>query len=105
MRSPLGHDSHSLCNRSCTHTGSCIRTGSGTGMGNRRGRFVWRDVVQSLQDVQSLPGTGKRDGLPDVLLGGCTGSGSGTGSRGVDRGTDHNARDIRGVHTPGSRHH
>lgn len=105
MWSPLGHDSHSLGNHSCTHKGSCIHTGSGTGMGNRRGRCVWRDVVQSLQDVQSPPGAEKRGGLPDVLLGVCTGIGSGTGSRGVDRGTVHNARDIRDVHSLGSRNH
>ena len=104
MSSPQGQDSHILGNHSCTHTGSCIHTGNGTGMGNRRGRCLWRDV-RSLQDVQSLPRAGKRGGLPDVLLGVCRCMGSGKGSRGVGRGTVHNARGIRDVHTLGSRNH
>lgn len=66
---------------------------------------MWRGVVQSLQDVQSLPGAELRGGLPDVLLGVRTGMGSGMGSRGVDRGTVRSARDIRDVHTQGSRQH
>ena len=98
---PLGHDSHSLGNRSCTHTGSCIHKGSGTGTGNRKGRCSWRGVVQLLQDVPSLLAAGRRGGLPDVQLGVCTGMGSGMGSRVVDRGIVRNARDT----LQGSTHH
>ena len=67
---------------------------------------MWRGVVLSLPGVQLLLVAGLRGGLPDVLqLGARTGMGSGTGTRGIDRGIVRNARDTLDVHTQGSKHH
>lgn len=85
--------------------GSCTHRGSGKDTGNRKGRCVWQGVVLSRRGVQSLPVAGLRVVLRDVLLGVCMGMNSGTGSRGVDRGIVHNARDTRDVHSQGSRQH
>ena len=111
--SPLGRESRSPGNRSCSR--SCIRTGSGRGMGNCKGRCVGQGAVLlgAMLGVLQRVGRGaaraqQSEVLLDVLLGGRQGAGMGMGSDTgirVDRGiVVRNARDIPDVHTQGSRH-